>query len=110
MLNYNTDTKAITMIAKDTGTLVIKLTNYILTSGADTAYFSVSANLEDSVPLIKKTITEFTDNKIIVKLTSADTDLAIGSYFYDVQINTADGRVDTVLGPAKFKIAGGVTY
>jgi len=110
MLNYNSDTKAITMIAKDTGTLVINLTNYVLTSGADTVYFSVGKDLEQASPLIKKTITEFTDNKVIVKLTSADTDLAIGSYFYDVQVNTADGRVDTVLGPAKFKIAGGVTY
>jgi len=110
MLNYNSDTKAITMIAKDTGTLVINLTNYVLTSGADTVYFSVGKDLEQTTPLIKKTITEFTDNKVIVKLTSADTDLAIGSYFYDVQVNTADGRVDTVLGPAKFKIAGGVTY
>jgi len=33
-----------------------------------------------------------------------------GTYYYDIQVNTADGRVDTVLGPAKFKILGGVKY
>lgn len=109
MLNYNAETKAITMIAKDTGALVISLTNYLLADG-DVVYFTVNSELEKEIPLIKKIINEFTDNKAIVKLTAADTDLAIGNYYYDVQINTADGRVDTVLGPAKFKIAGGVTY
>lgn len=109
MLNYNAETKAITMIAKDTGALVISLKNYLLDTG-DVVYFTVNSELEKETPLIKKVINEFTDNKAIVKLTAADTDLAIGNYYYDVQINTADGRVDTVLGPAKFKIAGGVTY
>lgn len=109
MLNYNPDTKAITMIAKDTGALVVSVSNYNLAPG-DTVFFSVSTNLEEQTPLIKKVITDFTDNKVIIKLTTADTSLAPGTYFYDVQINTADGRVDTVLGPAKFKIAGGVTY
>ena len=83
MLNYNADTKAISMIAKDTGALVINVSNYILAPG-DTVFFSVSKSLEEQTPLIKKVITDFTDNKAIVKLTSADTDLAIGTYFYDV--------------------------
>ena len=57
-----------------------------------------------------KEIKTFTDNKAVVRLTSTDTDLPVGNYYYDVQVNTADGRVDTVLGPAKFKIMGGVKY
>ena len=52
----------------------------------------------------------FVDNKAIIHLSATDTNLAPGNYYYDVQVNTADGRVDTVLGPAKFKIAGGVKF
>ena len=109
MLNYNKDTNAITMIAKDTGDFVISLDNYLLADG-DTVYFTVNTELEKENPLISKEITEFVNNKAVVRLTTEDTDLAIGTYYYDVQVNTADGRVDTVLGPAKFKIAGGVKF
>ena len=109
MLNYNKDTNAITMIAKDTGDFVISLDNYLLADG-DTVYFTVNTELEKENPLISKEITEFVNNKAVVRLTTEDTDLAVGTYYYDVQVNTADGRVDTVLGPAKFKIAGGVKF
>lgn len=107
MLNYNVDTKMISMVAKDTGDFVIGFDNYLLDDG-DTVYFTVNKDLEKENPLISKAITEFVNNKAVVRLTTQDTDLAVGTYLYDVQINTADGRVDTVLGPAKFKITGGV--
>ena len=109
MLNYNKDTNAITMIAKDTGDFVISLDNYLLADG-DTVYFTVNTELEKENPLISKQITEFVNNKAVVRLTTEDTNLAVGTYYYDVQVNTADGRVDTVLGPAKFKIVGGVKF
>lgn len=109
MLNYNIETQTISMIAKDTGDFVINIENYLLDEG-DTVYFTVNKELELENPLIAKEVKEFTDNKAIVKLTAEDTNLAPGTYFYDVQVNTADGRIDTVLGPAKFKIAGGVKY
>ena len=109
MLNYNKDTNAITMVAKDTGDFVISIDNYLLADG-DTVYFTVNTELEKENPLISKGITEFVNNKAVVRLTTRDTDLAVGTYYYDVQVNTADGRVDTVLGPAKFKIVGGVKF
>ena len=109
MLNYNKDTNAITMIAKDTGDFVISIDNYLLADG-DTVYFTVNTELEKENPLISKEITEFVNNKAVVRLTTEDTDLAVGTYYYDVQVNTADGRVDTVLGPAKCKITGGVKF
>ena len=109
MLNYNKDTNAITMVAKDTGDFVISIDNYLLADG-DTVYFTVNTELEKENPLISKQITKFLDNKAVVRLTTRDTDLAVGTYHYDVQVNTADGRVDTVLGPAKFKIVGGVKF
>lgn len=109
MLLFDEDTKAITMIVKDTGNFVVSLKNYLLDEG-DTVYFTVNTGLEIEEPKIQKIITEFTDHKAIVRLSSSDTDLPVGNYYYDVQINTADGRVDTVLGPYKFKLKGGVTY
>ena len=109
MLNYDNETKTIKMIAKDTGDLIINLDNYLLASG-DTVYFTVNNSLEKEEALISKVITDFPQNKAIVRLTAEDTDIPVGNYYYDIQINTADGRVDTVLGPAKFKIMGGVKY
>ena len=109
MLNYDNETKTIKMIAKDTGDLIVNLDNYLLASG-DTVYFTVNNSLEKEEDLISKVITDFPQNKAIVRLTAEDTDLPVGNYYYDIQINTADGRVDTVLGPAKFKIMGGVKY
>lgn len=109
MLNFNKDTKTITMIAKDTGVLALNIGNYLLSTG-DTVYFTVNTQLELENPLISKEIKSFTNNKAVIHLSSKDTDLNPGTYFYDIQVNTADGRVDTVLGPAKFKIMGGVTY
>ena len=109
MLNYNADTNAISMIAKDTGDFVISIDNYLLADG-DKVYFTVNDGLEKETALISIVVSEFVNNKALIHLSATDTNLAPGTYYYDVQINTADGRVDTVLGPAKFKIAGGVKY
>ena len=109
MLIYDKDTNAISIVAKDTGDFVVSVDNYLLAEG-DTVYFTVNVDLEKENPLISKEIREFVDNKAVVRLTTQDTNLAIGTYYYDIQINTADGRVDTVLGPAKFKITGGVKF
>ena len=109
MLIYDKDTNAISMVAKDTGDFVVIVYNYLLAEGY-TVYFTVNTDLEKENPLISKEIREFVDNKAVVRLTTQDTNLAIGTYYYDIQINTADGRVDTVLGPAKFKIIGGVKF
>lgn len=109
MLNYNAETNTISMIAKDTGDFVIAIDNYLLAEG-DKVYFTVNDALEKETALISIVVSDFVDNKVVVRLSAADTDLTPGTYYYDVQVNTADGRVDTVLGPAKFKIAGGVTF
>ena len=109
MLNYNAETQTISMIAKDTGDFVIAIDNYLLDTG-DKVFFTVNDGLEKETALISIVVDEFTDNKAIIHLSATDTNLAPGNYYYDIQVNTADGRVDTVLGPAKFKIAGGVKF
>lgn len=109
MLIYDKDTKAMSIVAKDTGDFVISLDNYLLDEG-DRVYFTVNSELEKPEPLIQKVIDTFEDYKAIVRLTTTDTDIPVGSYYYDVEVNTADGRVDTVMGPSKFKVLGGVKY
>lgn len=109
MLTIDKDTLAIKIIAKDTGDFVLTLNNYILASG-DEVYFTINDGIEKEQHLLQKKITEFNEGCAIIFLTTDDTDLPVGEYYYDVQVNTADGRVDTVIGPAKFKVMGGVTY
>ena len=109
MLNYDKDTYKITMVRKDTGDLTVALENYLLDDG-DEVVFTVNTGYDLENHLIQKRITEFQDHSAFVHLSVDDTDLEPGEYLYDVQVNTADGRVDTVIGPAKFKITGGITF
>lgn len=109
MLTIDKDTLAIKIVAKDTGDFVLTLDNYILALG-DEVYFTINDGIEKEQHLLQKKITEFNEGCAVIFLTAEDTDLPVGEYYYDVQVNTADGRVDTVIGPAKFKVVGGVTY
>lgn len=109
MLSFDNETNKITMIVKDSGALTLAPDNYTFTSG-DVAIFTVATKLEDEEPLIQKRITTFPENKINIALSAADTDVPVGTYYYDVQVNYADGEVDTVLGPARIQFKGGATY
>lgn len=109
MLKFDKDTLTISIVAKDTGDFVISFDNYLLDEG-DIVYFTVNDELEKNNPRIQKVVNEFVNNKAVIRLTSTDTNIPVGNYFYDVEVNTADGRVDTVLGPAKFKVLGGVKF
>lgn len=109
MIRFDNDTGTISIIAKDTGDFVISFDNYLLDDG-DVIYFTVNDELEKTNPRIQKRIAEFINNKAVIRLSSADTNIPVGTYYYDIEVNTADGRVDTVLGPAKFKVLGGVKF
>ena len=109
MLNFDFDTGTISIIAKDTGEFVISFDNYLLNEG-DTVYFTVNDELEKPNPRIQKVITEIDNNTEIIRLTTTDTNIPIGNYYYDVEVDTPDGRVDTIMGPSKFKVLGGVKH
>lgn len=109
MVKFDKDTNAISIVAKDTGDFVISFDDYLLDEG-DVVYFTVNDELEKANPRIQKVVNEFVENKAVIRLTTADTNIPVGTYYYDVEVNTADGRVDTVLGPAKFKVLGGVKF
>lgn len=109
MVKFDKDTNAISIVAKDTGDIVISFDDYLLDEG-DVVYFTVNDELEKTNPRIQKVVNEFVKNKAVIRLTTTDTNIPVGTYYYDVEVNTADGRVDTVLGPAKFKVLGGVKF
>lgn len=111
MFDLDKDTGTITFIKKDTASFTVSLDNHELTDG-DVVLFTVAPNLEMEEPSLQKRIEEFNeDGSATINILANDTrDMEIGTYLYDVQVNLADGRVDTFIGPNKFKLLGGVTY
>ena len=110
MLNIDPKTNKITIINGDTGIIHIQIDNYQLKEG-DVLRFTVKRNLSDNDEEIFKEYVEFEeDGSCILILDSEDTQgLGAGTYYYDVQVSLADGRVDTIIGPAKLIINKGVT-
>lgn len=75
---------------------------YIPETG-DTVRFALSKDKSGNAePLILK---EIDPSTLQLTINPEDTkSLSYGTYFYDVQLTTVDGYVDTFIGPAKFKI------
>ena len=109
MFTIDDDTNAIKNKKKATASFDVALDNYNLEDG-DSVTFTISKQVEEEEPILQKTITNFVDGIATVKLTKEDTNIEVGTYLYDIQIDTSDGRTDTVIGPAKFTVKGGVTY
>ena len=100
----------IKMIQGDTGSIRLKLDNYKLSSG-DKVTFAMTSNSLKRL-LIEKNITEFeSDGTALIILNGKDTvDIAPGSYLYEIQVITKDGRIDTVIPMTRFKIMEGMIY
>ena len=100
----------IRMIQGDTGSIRLTLDNYKLSSG-DKVTFAMTSNSLKRL-LIEKNITEFeSDGTALITLNGKDTvDIAPGSYLYEIQVITKDGRIDTVIPMTKFKIMEGMIY
>ena len=109
MFIIDNDTDTMTIVKKDTASFFVALDNYMLSEG-DRVIFTVAKEVEQETPELQIIVESFVEGGAMVVLTSEDTNLEVGEYKYDVQVNTKDGRVDTVVGPAKFKVIGGVTY
>ena len=76
----------------------------------DTVTLTVAEEIDLS-PLLCKTVTTFTqDGAAQFDFTHTDTnDLLPGRYCYDVQLDTAQGEVKTIVPPSFFEIGGDVT-
>ena len=86
----------------------LSLDNHQLKDG-DKVYFTVKKDYTTQETLIFKEVTKFVGGKAKFIFTAENTNLAVGTYLYDVQCNLADGRIDTVITPAKFQVLGGIT-
>lgn len=121
MIKFNSVTLDAEMVLGDTGTFSItpKLDgNTYLTTG-DKLYFTVkerrrkddSDKTEQELTKITKEVTEFTDGTATIPIESSDTsDLAAGTYIYDIKVERGDGTVDTLTpnGQAYFTLKKGV--
>lgn len=99
----------LSIIRKDTGAFEFTIENYTLAEG-DIVYFTVAEEAGSQKPLFQKVVTEFRDGVAQFSISAIDSNIEPGTYVYDIQVNRADGQVDTVIGPAKFKVIEGVTY
>ena len=93
----------------DTGIFTLELKNgtqtYDYTN--DTVVLTVKQDTVTKSHLIQKTIT-YGNN---VAFAPADTAaLPYGEYWYDVQVTTSGGQVDTVIPPSKFVVMPEVTF
>ena len=87
----------------DTALIDFTLDNHEFVDG-DVVYFSVKRSPKDNNYIINKEITNFDGNKAIISLDSNDTRISKGRYWYDIQCNLVDGRVDTVVNKERFII------
>ncbi len=93
----------------DTGTLRFVPNNYEFIYG-DILYFTVKRDSDDEEYLFQKKITSFIDNEAVIIIKPEDTSsLEYDTYFYDIQIDTVDGTVNTVIEKSKFKVKEEIT-
>ena len=104
---FKIENNTITVIQGDTGVLTFKLADYKLKAG-DVVKLTVKENYK-SEAVIRKEVLDFEDGAAKIVFSHIDTDVEPKTYLYDIQVNLADGRVDTVVAPSKFKVLGGIT-
>ena len=92
----------------DTAVINLKVNDYNFVEG-DVVYFSVKKNKYDTEYVIHKEITDFQGNIARTVLSSDDTNIPEGKYWYDYQCNLADGRIDTVVIPSRLIIGEQIT-
>ena len=108
MLYINGDT--IKLTRGDTAYLHIPLVttdaDYVMNAN-DTLTFSVKKTTRDTDYIFQKVVT---GNNVFHIQPSDTSELAFGKYIYDVELNTTDGDVFTVIPPSTFEVLSEVTH
>lgn len=99
----NGDSETITVAAVDTNG------DPLLLTAGDKITFTVKKSTYESNVAIQKVITEFVNGEAIIELAAADTINLSGGYFYDIQLDRADGTVTTIVKPSSLTVQRGVT-
>lgn len=77
----------------------------------DIVYFTVKRSTNTEEKILQKIVTEFTEGVALITIFPEDTrELKTGIYYYDIQLNRANGQVKTIIPPSKFTINAEVTY
>ena len=77
----------------------------------DIVYFTVKRSPYTEEKILQKVVTEFTDGVALINISPEDTrELKTGAYYYDIQLNRANGQVKTIIPPSRFTINAEVTY
>lgn len=97
-----------TLIQGDSALFTFKLENYILMDGNASVIFTVAKDV-GFPPVIQQIITSFSDGEANFELTPEQTNIEVGDYKYDIQVNLASGIIDTVIPPSNFSVLGGIT-
>ena len=105
---FSVEGNIINVTKGDTGVINLALDNYKLQEG-DKVTLTVKQNINDSVYVLQKIVTEFEEGTAKIMLSSSDTNIEPIKYVYDIQVDLADGRVQTVVIPSIFKVLKGVT-
>lgn len=86
----------------DTAVINFGVDNYNFVDG-DVVHFAVKKYTTDNYYVINKTA-ELNGNIATIYLSTIDTKIDKGIYWYDIQCSLADGRVDTVVNKERFVI------
>ena len=82
---------------------------YILAEG-EQVKFGVKIRADFDTELIGKTLSNPGESFVVVILENADTkNLTFGTYFYDIRLISADGKINTPMQQAKFEIMEVIT-
>ena len=105
----------ISMIRGDTEAIKVSCRNEsgvdVHFAEGDTVYFTVKKSTNIEGKTLQKVVTEFTEGVALISIFPEDTrELRIGDYYYDIQLNRANGQVKTIIPPSKFTINAEVTY
>jgi hypothetical protein len=77
----------------------------------DIVYFTVKRVTYTEEKTLQKIVTEFIDGAALITIFPNDTqELKTGVYYYDIQLNRANGQVKTIIPPSQFVINEEVTY
>ncbi|MFI3210919.1 MAG: hypothetical protein R3Y64_07710 [Peptostreptococcaceae bacterium] len=95
------------IIKGDNAIFQLTLNNYSFREG-DRVFFSVKNNKYDKEYIMNIPSHRIFDNVAKFFITEKYSDIEAGNYFFDIEVRTIDGRIDTVI-LGKFKVIGDVT-
>lgn len=87
----------------DTGQYTISFTGADKPEDGCVVLVSLKKTKTSQTPIWEKRLT-VADDRVVVTLTSADTDIAFGQYWWDARILFRDGTIYTPMAPASFKV------